>query len=146
MPTSTPRWPATSRRPRISTRRHTMPAWRTWSRWPRRREARRRRRRRHRQGPARQAAQERYGSRADGRSSARTYPRRRRVKITRFHHVSVNSHDASLSDMVSFYDDLFGLDSKERPEIAGVPGHWFHVADQELHVVGAPPRGTAIDS
>ena len=68
------------------------------------------------------------------------------MKITRFHHVSVNSHDASLSDMVSFYDDLFGLDSKERPEIPGVPGHWFHVADQELHVVGAPPRGTAIDS
>jgi catechol 2,3-dioxygenase-like lactoylglutathione lyase family enzyme len=72
--------------------------------------------------------------------------RRRRVKITKFHHVSVNCHDAPLSEMVSFYGDLFGLDSKERPDIPGVPGHWFHVADQELHVVGAPPSGAAIDS
>ncbi len=68
------------------------------------------------------------------------------MKITRFHHVSVNVSDAELSDMVSFYGDLFGLDSKDRPEIPGVPGHWFRVADQELHVVGAPPRGTPIDS
>ena len=68
------------------------------------------------------------------------------MKITRFHHVSVNCHDAQLSDMVTFYDDLFGLDSKDRPEIPGVPGHWFRVDDQELHVVGAPPRGAAIDS
>jgi predicted enzyme related to lactoylglutathione lyase len=58
----------------------------------------------------------------------------------------VNTQDAPLSDMVSFYDDLFELDSKDRPDIAGVPGHWFHVADQELHVVGAAPRGTTIDS
>ena len=68
------------------------------------------------------------------------------MKITRFHHVSVNCHDTALSDMVSFYGDLFGLDPKERPEIPGVPGHWFHVSDQELHIVGAPPRRTAIDS
>ena len=68
------------------------------------------------------------------------------MKLTRFHHVSVNVSDAELSDMVSFYGDLFGLDSEDRPEIPGVPGHWFRVADQELHVVGAPPRGTPIDS
>jgi catechol 2,3-dioxygenase-like lactoylglutathione lyase family enzyme len=68
------------------------------------------------------------------------------VKVTRFHHVSVNIHDAQLAEMVSFYVDLFGLHSKERPEIPGIPGHWFDVADQELHVVGARPNGTAIDS
>jgi catechol 2,3-dioxygenase-like lactoylglutathione lyase family enzyme len=68
------------------------------------------------------------------------------VKITKFHHVSVNVGDSALSDMVSFYGDLFGLDSKDRPDIPGVPGHWFHVSDQELHVVGAPPHGTPIDS
>ncbi len=59
--------------------------------------------------------------------------------------MSVNCDDTPLSDMVSFYGDLFGLDPKERPEIPGVPGHWFHVSDQELHIVGAAPRGTAID-
>jgi catechol 2,3-dioxygenase-like lactoylglutathione lyase family enzyme len=68
------------------------------------------------------------------------------VKVTSFHHVSVNRNDTPLDEMVSFYGDLLGLDAKERPEIPGVPGHWFAVADQELHVVGAPPHGTEIDS
>ncbi len=68
------------------------------------------------------------------------------MKVTGFHHVSVNCNEAPLLDMVSFYNDLFGLDSKERPEIPGVPGHWFFVADQELHVVGARPQGTEIDT
>jgi catechol 2,3-dioxygenase-like lactoylglutathione lyase family enzyme len=75
-----------------------------------------------------------------------THDRRRRVKITGFHHVSVNCNDTTLAEMVSFYVDLFGLDSKERPEIPGVPGRWFDVSDQELHVVGAPPQGKEIDS
>jgi catechol 2,3-dioxygenase-like lactoylglutathione lyase family enzyme len=60
--------------------------------------------------------------------------------------VSVNCNDAPLAEMISFYAGLFGLDSKERPEIPGIPGHWFDVSDQELHVVGAPPQGTEIDS
>jgi catechol 2,3-dioxygenase-like lactoylglutathione lyase family enzyme len=68
------------------------------------------------------------------------------VKITGFHHVSVNRNEATLADMVTFYGRLFGLDSKERPEIPGVPGHWFDVSGQELHVVGAPPQGTEIDT
>jgi catechol 2,3-dioxygenase-like lactoylglutathione lyase family enzyme len=68
------------------------------------------------------------------------------LKVTRFHHVSVNCHDARLAEVVSFYADVFGLDSKERPDIPGIPGHWFGVSGQELHVVGAPPRATAIDS
>ena len=33
-----------------------------------------------------------------------------------------------------------------RPEIPGVPGTWKGVGDLELHLVGAPPRGTPIDS
>ena len=68
------------------------------------------------------------------------------MKVTRFHHVSVNSNDTALQEMVSFYADVFGLETKERPEIPGIPGNWFDVADQELHVVGAPPQGTEIDS
>jgi catechol 2,3-dioxygenase-like lactoylglutathione lyase family enzyme len=68
------------------------------------------------------------------------------MKITRFHHVSANCDHAPLDEMVTFYSDLFGLAPKDRPEIPGVPGHWFGVSDLELHVVGAPPRGTPIDS
>jgi catechol 2,3-dioxygenase-like lactoylglutathione lyase family enzyme len=68
------------------------------------------------------------------------------MKVTRFHHVSVNCHDASLDDMVAFYGGLLELDDVPRPDIPGVDGHWHAVGDQQLHVVGAPPRGTPIDS
>jgi len=68
------------------------------------------------------------------------------VRVTRFHHVSVNTRQAPLDDMVSFYRDVLGLGDKPRPEIPGVPGHWHVVGDQELHLVGAAPQGTPIDS
>ena len=68
------------------------------------------------------------------------------MKVTRFHHVSVNCHDAPLDDMVAFYGGLLGLDDVSRPEIPGVAGHWHGVGAQQLHIVGAPPRGTPIDA
>jgi len=68
------------------------------------------------------------------------------MKVTRFHHVSVNCHDATLDDMVAFYRGLLELDDVPRPDIPGVDGHWHAVGDQQLHVVAAPPRGTPIDS
>jgi catechol 2,3-dioxygenase-like lactoylglutathione lyase family enzyme len=68
------------------------------------------------------------------------------VKVTRFHHVSVNSNGAPLDELASFYRDVLGLGDKPRPDIPGVPGHWHVVGDQELHLVGAPPRGTPIDA
>ena len=68
------------------------------------------------------------------------------MKVTRFHHVSVNSKGTPLDDMVTFYRDVLGLGDKTRPEIPGVPGHWHVVGDQELHLVGAPAQGTPIDS
>jgi glyoxylase I family protein len=68
------------------------------------------------------------------------------MKVTRFHHVSVNTNDAALADMVGFYRDVLGLGDRARPEIPGVPGHWHTVGDQELHLVGAPGSGERIDS
>ena len=68
------------------------------------------------------------------------------MKVTRFHHVSVNTGETSLEDVAAFYRDVLGLSDKARPDIPGVPGHWHVVGDQELHLVGAPPRGTPIDS
>jgi catechol 2,3-dioxygenase-like lactoylglutathione lyase family enzyme len=68
------------------------------------------------------------------------------MKVVRFHHVSVNSNGTPLDDMVTFYRDVLGLGDKPRPEIPGVPGHWHVVGDQELHLVGAAPQGTRIDS
>ena len=48
--------------------------------------------------------------------------------------------------MRAFYGGLLGLDDVPRPEIPGVPGTWKGVGDLELHLVGAPPRATPIDS
>jgi catechol 2,3-dioxygenase-like lactoylglutathione lyase family enzyme len=67
------------------------------------------------------------------------------MKVTRFHHVSVNTNGAPLDAMVGFYRDVLGLGDEDRPEIPGVPGHWHRVGDQQLHLVGAPPSGDAID-
>jgi len=67
------------------------------------------------------------------------------MKVTRFHHVSVNATDARLDELVGFYRDILGLDDQIRPEIPGVPGHWHTVGDQELHLVGAPASGATID-
>lgn len=67
------------------------------------------------------------------------------MKVTRFHHVSVNTNGAPLDELSAFYQDVLGLTSKPRPDIPGVPGRWHAVAEQELHLVGAAPRGTPID-
>jgi catechol 2,3-dioxygenase-like lactoylglutathione lyase family enzyme len=67
------------------------------------------------------------------------------MKVTRFHHVSVNTNGAPLDAMVGFYRDVLGLGDEDRPEIPGVPGHWHRVGDQQLHLVGAPLSGDAID-
>jgi catechol 2,3-dioxygenase-like lactoylglutathione lyase family enzyme len=66
------------------------------------------------------------------------------MKVTRFHHVSVNSNGTSVDEMVSFYREVLGLGDKPRPEIPGVPGHWHTVGDQELHLVGAPSLESGI--
>jgi catechol 2,3-dioxygenase-like lactoylglutathione lyase family enzyme len=67
------------------------------------------------------------------------------MKVNRFHHVSVNTNGAPLDAMVGFYREVLGLGDEDRPEIPGVPGHWHRVGDQQLHLVGAPPSGRAID-
>ncbi len=67
------------------------------------------------------------------------------MRVTRFHHVSVNANGTDLGDLVDFYRGVLGLGDQPRPEIPGVPGHWHAVSGQELHLVGAPPTGGAID-
>lgn len=67
------------------------------------------------------------------------------MKVTRLHHVSVNTNGASLEATADFYRELLGLDDLSRPEIPGVPGHWHDLGDQQLHLVGAPAKGAGID-
>ena len=44
------------------------------------------------------------------------------MKVTRFHHVSVNSNGTPLDEMVGFYRDVLGLGDQPRPEIPGIAG------------------------
>ena len=67
------------------------------------------------------------------------------MKVTRLHHVSVNSNGADLDEMVRFYREVIGLGDEDRPDIPGIPGHWHTLGDQQLHLVGAPAKGAGID-
>ncbi|MHB8219866.1 MAG: VOC family protein [Acidimicrobiales bacterium] len=67
------------------------------------------------------------------------------MRVTRFHHVSVNARGTTLEELAGFYRDVLGLPDLFRPEIPGVPGHWHGVGDQQLHLVGAPASGSGID-
>jgi catechol 2,3-dioxygenase-like lactoylglutathione lyase family enzyme len=65
--------------------------------------------------------------------------------VTRVLHVSINANGTALDPLVAFYRDVLGLGDQPRPEIPGVPGHWHRIGDVELHLVGAPGNGQAID-
>lgn len=57
-------------------------------------------------------------------------------------HVSINtSAPGALDATRAFYADLFALPTAPRPPIPGIDGHWFTVADAQLHLVGAPAEG-----
>jgi len=68
------------------------------------------------------------------------------VKVTRVLHVSLSASAGTLEETREFYADVFGLPAAPRPEIPGVPGHWLELGAAQLHLVGAPPTGAAIDS
>jgi catechol 2,3-dioxygenase-like lactoylglutathione lyase family enzyme len=60
------------------------------------------------------------------------------MRVTRVLHVSVNTVGC-LEEARGFYERVLGLSSAPRPEIPGVPGHWYAIGDAELHLVAAPP-------
>jgi catechol 2,3-dioxygenase-like lactoylglutathione lyase family enzyme len=66
------------------------------------------------------------------------------VRVTRVLHTSVNVTD-HLDDSRRFYAELFSLPDAERPDIPGVPGHWFDVGDVQLHLVASPAQGHGVD-
>lgn len=66
------------------------------------------------------------------------------MKITRLLHASVNVHGA-LDPSARWYREFLGLEGTERPEIPGIPGAWFSLDGTQVHLVGGPPEGTAID-
>jgi glyoxylase I family protein len=65
------------------------------------------------------------------------------MKVTGVLHVSVNAENA-LGPTRQFYERLFQLDTKARPDIPGIAGYWFAVGDAELHLVDAPAGTSGI--
>jgi catechol 2,3-dioxygenase-like lactoylglutathione lyase family enzyme len=65
------------------------------------------------------------------------------MKVTRVLHSSVNVA-GRLDESRQFYQDLLGMDLTDRPDIPGIPGHWFEVAGTEVHLVDAPPYDAPI--
>jgi catechol 2,3-dioxygenase-like lactoylglutathione lyase family enzyme len=66
------------------------------------------------------------------------------MKVTRILHATVNAQ-GDLQGTRRFYAEVLGLEPAERPEIPGLPGFFFAVGDAQVHIVGAPPTGEAID-
>lgn len=67
------------------------------------------------------------------------------MRVTRVHHVSLNTGDVGLDEMAAFYRDVLGLSDEFRPDIPGVAGHWLAIGDSQLHLVVAAPLGPPID-
>jgi glyoxylase I family protein len=67
------------------------------------------------------------------------------MRVTRFHHVAVNSNGADLEELIDFYRALLGLPDEARPDIPGIDGHWHRVGGAQLHLIAAPAGGSGID-
>jgi catechol 2,3-dioxygenase-like lactoylglutathione lyase family enzyme len=59
------------------------------------------------------------------------------MKLTRILHHSVNV-EGGLAGAEDFYRQLLALGDLSRPEIPGIDGHWFGIADAQVHLVDAP--------
>ncbi|MDX6285267.1 MAG: glyoxylase family protein [Frankiales bacterium] len=58
------------------------------------------------------------------------------------HHVAINVTD--VGEAVAFYTKRLGLTVRtDRPGDLGVTGAWMDAADQQVHLVEAPPPGSA---
>lgn len=66
------------------------------------------------------------------------------MQVTRILHASVNV-TGQLDEARRFYRSLFAMPDAERPDIPGIPGHWFAVDDAQLHLVAFPAVGAGID-
>jgi glyoxylase I family protein len=62
--------------------------------------------------------------------------------ITGIHHVSLLVADTSVS--LSFYCDVLGLKTLERPDL-GYPGAWLSLGDKQIHLLELPNPDPVLD-
>ena len=68
------------------------------------------------------------------------------MRVTRFHHVSVNCSNTPLTEMVSFYDGLFGAGLEGTPRHPRHPGSLVRRFRSRTPPRWRSAQGTAIDS
>jgi catechol 2,3-dioxygenase-like lactoylglutathione lyase family enzyme len=67
------------------------------------------------------------------------------MKVTRIHHVSLNTDGSDLEEVRRFYTDLLGLEMAPRPDFP-VPGYWLEAGPGgQVHLIGGPARDDVID-
>ena len=64
------------------------------------------------------------------------------IKTTTLNHVAVRVTDVDKAK--DFYENVVGLRKIPRPKI-NIPGEWYGIGDNALHIIGGEPRKDGID-
>ena len=56
------------------------------------------------------------------------------IKFKRTDHINICVPAERLEEAREFYTTVIGLQPTHRPDVFGIPGYWFLVADIELHI------------
>jgi catechol 2,3-dioxygenase-like lactoylglutathione lyase family enzyme len=64
------------------------------------------------------------------------------IKTTTLNHVAVRVTDVDKAK--NFYENVIGLRKLPRPKI-NIPGEWYGIGDNALHIIGGEPRSEGID-
>lgn len=62
------------------------------------------------------------------------------INFKRTDHINICVTPEQLEDAGKFYQEVIGLKPIDRPDVFGAPGHWFRLADVELHIGIEPAK------
>jgi catechol 2,3-dioxygenase-like lactoylglutathione lyase family enzyme len=62
-----------------------------------------------------------------------------RVTSLMHHAIRIGTSDEELKQAERFYGDLLGLEKDtNRPYVPGIPGFWYNVGPNQIHLMGSP--------
>ncbi len=61
------------------------------------------------------------------------------IQFKRIDHINICVATERLEEAREFYANVIGLQPTHRPDVFGIPGYWFLIADIELHIGIEPP-------
>ena len=56
------------------------------------------------------------------------------IQFKRTDHINICVSPERLEEARAFYANVIGLQPAHRPDVFGIPGYWFLIADIELHI------------